>query len=71
ATVTPLAGDVVSVPVGYAASFADKNVGTGKAVTVSGLQPGRCRCRQLHPASAGQPGGRHHPGDAGRVRPLR
>ncbi len=37
ASIAPLAGDVLSLAGSAAGAFADKNVGTGKAVSVSGL----------------------------------
>ena len=42
------------------ATFANKNVGTGKPVRVSGICDQRDRCRELHVQHDGQHHGRHH-----------
>ena len=49
-----------SAYVGGAATFADKNVGTGKTVTVTGIAPDRRRRRELHRQHHGDHDGGHH-----------
>ncbi len=52
-------GDVVTLS-GGTATFADKNVGTGKTVTLTGAVLARRRCGQLHAGLGGHHDRRHH-----------
>ena len=61
-------GDTVNLDTsGAAAQFADKNVGIGKSVMVSGPGADRGRRRQLHPRPAHRPERQHHEGDVDRL----
>ena len=61
-----LSGDTVTLAAASATgAFATKNAGTGKVVNVSGSEPERGRCGQLHPHSTHYDC-QHHPGGAHR-----
>ena len=45
---------------GGTATFDDENVGNGKTVTLTGVDAGRRRRRQLHADVGGDDDGRHH-----------